>query len=457
MLNQKREVVERHIKTHSERSDQDRSAVSVLETFLRSNGKINTNFSCDDKWPNTDGTFEFVSNPDISRRPEQNFFVQIKGTHVYSEADDVLKYSLKSLAFPAFIYCGGTLDPGILFVVLNPDNRGEERVFWRYMSADFVDSIDYEKGSVTIDFTPFEEINNTDESIDAFCDRLANIVSHHSFVKKLDDRGYSRNDITNIIKASDEQITESIDRMDIFNATRDDVSKRILNRLHDLCVAVLLLNSLNGSLGKANIRLAWERSFLSIETKYLGTFLKSLKYIGSRIPADGQSERLMLKYYDFLSQIRKYLYEKYGITVLHNLEIFPLHIDKLDLQYYSLVANALISTHSTLNPLCKSRFYVQKKTPFFIGTERYYELTLQLAGVYATKYNRITAYTKVNISTNYSVQIGYTDAVINLWGIDSKIKVITNWKVSIEPSCLNKIAKILLMIERSIPNQYIAG
>ncbi len=68
---------------------------------------------------------------------------------------------------------------------------------------------------------------------------------------------------------------------------------------------------------------------------------------------------------------------------------------------------------------------------------------MQLAGVYATKYNRITAYTKENISTNYSVQISYVDAEINLWDINTKIKVITNWKVSLDPVCLNKLAKIL--------------
>ena len=28
-------------------------------------------------------------------------------------------------------------------------------------------------------------------------------------------------------------------------------------------------------------------------------------------------------------------------------------------------------------------------------------------------------------------------------GIESKIKLITNWKVSIDPACLNKLAKIL--------------
>lgn len=442
-MNQKRETVERHIKAHSVPSALDRAAVSILETFLRSDGKINTNFSSNDKWPNTDGTFEFVPNPDISRHPEQNFFVQIKGSSDYSETDGMVKYSLRSLAFPAFIYCGGTLDPGILFVVLNPDNRCNERVFWKYMSVDFINSINYEKGSATISFTPDEEIKDTDESINAFCEKIADIVNHHSFVKKLDDRGYSRDDIIKIIMACNEQITEDIDRSDIFDVTRDEVSKRVLNRLYDMCVAALLLNTLSNDYDNVSIQVAWEKSLLNIKTKYLGMFLRSLKYVGNRVPDDGQSERLMLKYYDFLWQIRKFLGEKYAMTVLGNLEKFPLHIDELDSEYYELVANAIDSIYSTSNPLCLSRFHVQKKTPFFIGTERYYEVTLQLAGVYATKYNRITAYTKMDISTNYSVRIGYTDAAISLWGIDTSVKIITNWTVSIEPSCLNKLAKIL--------------
>lgn len=129
MINQSNENIEKHIKTHTERSDDDRAAVSVLETFLRSNGRINPSFSTNDKWPNHDGTFEFVPSPDISRRPKQAFYVQIKGTRNYSENDGIVKYSLKDLAFPAFICNKVSFDPGILFVVLNPADRGNERVF----------------------------------------------------------------------------------------------------------------------------------------------------------------------------------------------------------------------------------------------------------------------------------------------------------------------------------------
>ena len=453
MLEQRREIVEKHIKTHSARSVEDCDAVTVLNSFLRSDGKINKNFSCNDKWPNIDGTFEFVSNPSISRRPEQNFVVQIKGTHQCNETNGIFKYSLKSLAFPATIYCRETFDPGILFLVLNPDERGSERVFWKYMSVDLLNSIDFEKDSVTISFSSDEEILDTDESIDTFCKTLETIMNHHAFVIKLSENDYSKKDMEKIIMARDEQITESLDRMDILNATRDDVSKRILTQLNDLCTATLLLNAMASGLEKANLQLAWERSLLNIETKYLGTFLKGLRYIDNRIPDEGQSERLILKYYNFLWQIRKFMREHYGMSILNNLEKFPIKIDELDKEYYDLVASAINSIDISPRAVSMSRFYVQKKVPFFVGTERFYEVVLQLASVYATKYNRVTVYTKENISTSYSVQIAYVDATINLWDITSKIKVITNWKASIGPRCLNKLGKIL-KVQTKINSKY---
>ena len=111
--------LEEHVKTHSIRAAEDSAAVAVLETFLRSGGKINTNFASNDKWPNSDGTFEFVPNPLISRRPQQNFIVQIKGTHSATTWNGGIKYNLTSLGFPAEIAGNVTADPGILFVVLN--------------------------------------------------------------------------------------------------------------------------------------------------------------------------------------------------------------------------------------------------------------------------------------------------------------------------------------------------
>lgn len=42
MANLKQNIIEKHLKTHTEQSDEDRSAVTILQSFLRSDGKINS-------------------------------------------------------------------------------------------------------------------------------------------------------------------------------------------------------------------------------------------------------------------------------------------------------------------------------------------------------------------------------------------------------------------------------
>ncbi len=215
MLDINEEIMKHHIKTHTQHSAEDDAAVTMLKSFLLSGGRINTKFDYNDKWPNTDGTFEFVSNPAVSRRPEQNFFVQIKGVHSQDNNDSGFKYSLKSLAFPAFIGSDCTLDPGILFVVVNPDIRGRERVFWKYMSVDFINSIDFNNESTTIAFSKEDEIINTDEGIIYFCKKLEKIIEHHLFVNRLSKNKFTIEDVKKVVKQCNVEIVESIDRFEI--------------------------------------------------------------------------------------------------------------------------------------------------------------------------------------------------------------------------------------------------
>lgn len=439
-----RAQIERHIKKHSERSTTDNDAVVSLEYFLKSGGKINADFSRRDTWPNIDGNFELVPSPELSRRPVQNFIVQIKGTeHDAAEKDGVVKYHLDGLGFPAYAYSNATLDPCILFVVFNPQKRGEERIFWKYMSVEFLCSINFEQESITIPFSSEEEIKNEDGSVDEVCRKFTEVASRHSFVKQLQSTLFTKEAATRAILFNAEQISKAIDRVDVDNDTRDDVSKLMLSHLDDLCSSVLLLHAYERGYDAPDLRLAWEISLMDINTKFLCTFLQSLRYIGRRIPEDGQTERLMLKYYDFLWQIKEYLKERHGLVVLANLEKFPLHIDKDDAEYWKLIAQAVDKAWLTKNPFYSLRYYVSRKIPFYVNGKRYFEITLQLAGKYASKYNRITVYTKLNVSTNYSVQVGYAESDIELWGNTSKIKVVTNWKVAIDPTVLNKFSAIL--------------
>ncbi len=439
------EICNNHLNTHSLNAVRDKKTVACLENFLSSNGKINTKFEAYSTWPNIDGSFELVQEPDLSRAPIKNFCVQIKGTeNDYEEDENEIKYRLMDLAFIQYIRDEVTSDPGILFVVINTGKKGKERVFWKYISTEFIKSVDFNKKSYLISFSKEDEIFNTDDSINHFVEKLIKICKQHSFVKKLEIVNQkSVEDVKRIIETCNIFITEAIERFELFNDTRDAVSRRMLPHLQDLCEATLYCNAFNRNYKEPSLRLAWEISLMDIETKFLDRFLQSLKYIARRIPEDGQNERLILSYYDYLWQIREYLKFHNNINILQNLEKFPINQVQDDIDYYVEVSKAIEKHCHDLNGFSKPRYYIEKKRPFFIGKKRYFELTLQLAGRFASKFNRLTVYSKIDVSTDYSIQIGYSECNVKFFDINSNIKILTTWKVAIDPSVINKFSLIV--------------
>ena len=454
------DLIKEHISTHSKSSATDRRAVTALESFFsKSGGRINTDFSHDDKWPNHDGFFEFVRDTDLCRIPEQKFVVQIKGTERISEKNGYIAFKLKELNFPAFIADTVTADPGILFFVFLSNDWGVERFFWKYMSPGFIDSIDFNKSSITIKFHPDEEIKTTEQGLDDFCRKLIKIEETHLFLNKLNKDRIDKKNALEIVKYVSGQITDNItaineaDNESEKRSLREVKSRQIVRDLYSLVYAILILNAFRLGCNDVNIKVAWEVSRHDRETKYLCDFLNGLIYIGIRIPSLDQSERLMLKYYSYLWESRKFLKEKFDIPIIPNLESFPLNMDILDNEYYEIVVESIKKTKIVPSAVRLSRYYVQKQIPFVCNGELYYEITLQLAGLYASKYNRITVFSKKQIQTYYSVQISYSNTNIELWGIKSEIKILNNWKVSIAPSSLNKIGKMLRK-KTSISSKY---
>ena len=304
--------------------------------------------------------------------------------------------------------------------------------------------IDFEKESKIIKFSPEDEIKNTDESIELFCEKLNGIIDTHLFLNKLNSDDLEQEDALNIIEYQCNEISCFIEDLHDSPQYRDEVSRRIVRDLNDLCYATLILNAYKNGYTNVSEKLAWEVSQLRVDTRYLCNFLRGLKYINRRIPKEGQAERLMLKYYNYLWEIRRFMRENYNKSILENLEKFPLDLDTVDSEYYEKVAKQIENIDLTKRNVRVSRYYVHKITPFFVNGERYYEITLQLAGVYSTKYNRVTVYSKMTITTYYSIQIAYTETELELWGIRNNIKVLNDWKVAIDPTCLNKLSKMLM-------------
>ena len=109
------EQLQRYSNTHTAWSGDDRDAVTMLQAFLGSGGKSVRGSRLKTRWPNTDGTFELVPSPEVSRRPKRSFVVQSKGTSTPQiSLDGAVHYRLRDLAFPAYVALEVTLGPRYL-------------------------------------------------------------------------------------------------------------------------------------------------------------------------------------------------------------------------------------------------------------------------------------------------------------------------------------------------------
>lgn len=156
------------------------------------------------------------------------------------------------------------------------------------------------------------------------------------------------------------------------------------------------------------------------------------------------SERLMLKYYEYLLKMKIFLKDTYGLEVLSNIEDFPLNTDTELTDYYAKIAEkidkpSLYCTQSTYS----DRYYIQKVKPFFVNHGIYYEVTFTAANSKMSKFDRVIAFTKHDVLRNYAVKLSIHNDVINILGKDMGIQVIDSWSVSIRPCELDNFADII--------------
>lgn len=196
---------------------------------------------------------------------------------------------------------------------------------------------------------------------------------------------------------------------------------------------------------------------------YQGANLEALKYLKSRGDLrflnkfhtllqksvshytldEGSSERLMLKYYEYLLKIKTFLMNTYNFTVLENLEDFPLNTDvELELYYAEIAKKICNPTLGCAYSDYRDRYYIQKIKPFFVDQRIYYEVTLTEASGNSSKFDRMIAFTQIELSQNYAVKLSIRNDQIEVLGKPMNIQIIDRWEISIRPCELDRLADI---------------
>lgn len=155
------------------------------------------------------------------------------------------------------------------------------------------------------------------------------------------------------------------------------------------------------------------------------------------------SERLMLKYYEHLLKVKLYLKNTHNMDVLSNIEDFPLNTDTELSDYYAKIAEK-IDKPSFTNTRVRydDRYYVQKVKPFFINQRIYYEITFTAANTKASKFDRVIAFSKIDIMDNYAVKFSIYNDTIRILDKDMSILIIDAYEVSIRPCEWDNLSEI---------------
>jgi len=181
------------------------------------------------------------------------------------------------------------------------------------------------------------------------------------------------------------------------------------------------------------------------QLNFLGRFHKLLQASASHYTFEGDaSERLILKYYEYLLRIRSLVKDHCGIEILDNLDSFPVDLDPSLSEYHQKIAARIEAVRSLpADQGVRSRYYLAKVRPFFTDGRIYYEVTFFHAVNKVSKFDRIIAFTDIDMTEMYAANLTLLNESINVLGQTMPITIIQAWEVSIRPCEFENFARIL--------------
>ena len=254
--------------------------------------------------------------------------------------------------------------------------------------------------------------------------------------------------VDNQIMAAATTISENIA---VLAGDRKLMSKNIIKQLRDLTEGVIVrVHTGSGTAtydyDAIKTATAWVGSS-GKKLNFLHRFHKLLQQSESHYTFDGDvSERLMLKYYEYLLRMRELLLNDCGLQVLSNLEDFPVDLDPSLREYHQKIVERIRAVSLLPDGEGKDdHYYVQSVRPFVTGGRIYYEVTFTNITDNPSKFDRIIAFTHVDMTARYAAQLLLINDEIEVLGRKMPITIIRDWKVSIRPCEIQHLAEILGM------------
>lgn len=231
------------------------------------------------------------------------------------------------------------------------------------------------------------------------------------------------------------------------------LSQNILSQLRNLIEGIIVFvhcNNAQNSFHYDNVSPALYSVKRNGKLNFLAKFHRLIQKSASHYTFDGDaSERLMLKYYEYLLRTRNLMRDEFGQNILWNLEAFPIDLDPSLREYHERIAErintASVSNHHLLQP---ERYYIHKTRPFFVNGQIFYEVTFYRAINKASKADRVIAFTNIDIADKYAAMLTLQQDAISVIGYTMPIIIVRRWEVSVRPCEFDNLAKLLNLSSR---------
>jgi len=222
------------------------------------------------------------------------------------------------------------------------------------------------------------------------------------------------------IKEIDKVICRNIDE---YISDRGFLSQNILAQLRNFVEHIALKifanqqsKIINGDFNDIKAAIAFIKT--TAKFRFLAQFHKFLEISVSHYTVDKEnSERLMLKYYEFLIRTKNFLMQNFNFNVLSNISKFPINTDSISKEFYDKISQKILQVSLNVTKIdFNERFYIHKVKPFFFNNEIFYEITFSEAKDGISKFDRKIAFTKLEILKNYSVKFSFFHTNIDIFG-----------------------------------------
>ncbi len=244
----------------------------------------------------------------------------------------------------------------------------------------------------------------------------------------------------------DQVICNNIDLFGSLGATRSFVSQNLLAQSRNLVEHIAVKAYGNGT----DIMADWKTipsalEYIKHDYKYLflrkfHSFLQESK--SHYTPDADGAERLVIKYYQYYVMIREFAKREYDMEILHNIDKFPINMDKAIIEYYKAVLRIVRKQYEFIDYSREERLYVMRSKPVIVDGRIFYENTMVPANDVSSKFDRFIAFSSFMIPDYYAIRADIRGEQIDVGNYKMPVNILVGYQVSLRPCELNNFGKI---------------